>query len=135
MAGRLAMKLLLDTAVLLWVSSGDRRLSASARKALSAPAAQLFVSEVSAWEIALKHAKGKLGLPGEPEVWFQAVVAHHGLTLLPLVLPDLFASCRLPAIHDDPFDRLLVACAQREGCVLVSSDAMIQRYPGLATLW
>ena len=78
------MNLLLDTAAFLWLCSGGHQLSAAAAAALVDTANIPGVSAVTAWEIALKHAKGKLKLPTSPAAWFPAMIRHHRLDLLPI---------------------------------------------------
>src|ERR1035441_942181 len=83
MAGGGAM--ILDTCALLWLASGDKKLSRTALKKIDAAAA-VYVSAISGFEIAIKVASGKLKLPHPPQEWFGKVVAHHGLAILPLEL-------------------------------------------------
>ena len=121
--------LLLDTHVLLWANEAPERLSASAVDALEDPANDLFVSSISAAEIEIKRALGKLTL------------AHSCLTLaetldarwLDLTAAHAMGLRALPRLHADPFDRLLVAQAAAEGHTLVTNDDKVLAYP-VATL-
>ena len=76
----------------------------------------------------LKHALGKLPLPSLPDDFVPAMVAQHGMSRLPISLEAIFECGKLPMIHRDPFDRLLIAQAIREGCSLVSCDPEIRKY-------
>lgn len=129
------MNLLLDSAAFLWLAAGGKQLSAAAAAALAVPANNVSVSAVTAWEIALKCAKGKLELPAVVEVWFPTMVSHHRLTLLQIDAATAIASTKLAPIHSDPFDRLLVATALERGLTLLTPDKKIPRYPDLKTLW
>lgn len=133
------MKLLLDTHALLWAIISPEQLSAEARTAITDPAAQVAVSAVSFWEIAIKTVLGKLTLSGTtPEALVEAA-QQQGFDLLPLD-PRLAASfSRLPTDpqHRDPFDRMLVWQAISLGYTLVSRDRKIAARPieGLRLLW
>jgi PIN domain nuclease of toxin-antitoxin system len=135
MAGGTAVKMLLDTAALLWLAAGDKQLSLPARQALGDPDNLAFVSAVTAWEIALKAAKGKLRLPSPAHAWFPAVIKHHRLLVLSIEAEAALASAALPAIHADPFDRLLIATALAQQMTFLTPDQVIHRYPNLKTLW
>ncbi|MBS1160517.1 MAG: domain nuclease [Proteobacteria bacterium] len=133
------MKLLLDTHALLWSIIAPEQLSPAARTAITDPAAQVAVSAVSFWEIAIKSALGKLTVQGAtPEALVDAA-QQQGIDLLPLD-PRLAASfTRLPIDpqHRDPFDRMLVWQALSLGYTLVSRDRKISaiQLSGLRVLW
>lgn len=129
------MNLLLDAASFLWLCSGSKQLSAAAAAALSDADNTVNLSAVTAWEISLKAAKGKLKLPAPIETWFPAMIRHHQLLLWPVEAVTAIASTRLPALHTDPFDRFLVALAQERGFTLVTPDAVIPQYPNLNIIW
>ena len=121
--------LLLDTHVFLWWRTNHALLNASAREAI-ATAPIVFVSAASAWEAAMKIALGRLTLP-EP---FSQGVDHSGFRRLAISFEHADAAAALPRHHGDPFDRILVAQAQLEGCTLVTHDRALAPY-GIATLW
>jgi PIN domain nuclease of toxin-antitoxin system len=129
------MNLLLDTAAFLWLCAGAKELSPAAAAALAEPANLASVSAVTAWEIGIKVAKGKLTIPVALESWFPAMMRHHRLVLLPIEASTAIASTQLPAIHADPFDRLLIALAAEHSLRLLTPDTLIARYPGIQTLW
>lgn len=118
------MRLLLDTHVLLWALSTPESLSAQARTAIIEPANEVFVSAASAWEIGIKAALGKLRIPADLEEQMQAT----RFTPLPIEIPAALAVQHLPPHHGDPFDRLLVAQAQRDRLTLVTRDEVLGRY-------
>ena len=127
--------LLLDTCTLLWLTSDQAKLSPAARQALSAHRGQLYVSAVSGFELAQKAAKGKLVLPRPPAEWMELALRLHGLKSLALEMESAVTAGALPALHADPFDRLLIASAQAHHLTLLTPDPLIRQYPKLATLW
>lgn len=118
------MKLLLDTHAFLWWLADDDQLGEPARAAIAKPTNFVYVSAASAWEIAVKRAAGKLVAPGDIEEW----IATNNFTPLPIDVPDAIASAELPTHHRDPFDRLLVAQAQRGDMTVVTKDESFARY-------
>lgn len=127
--------LLLDTCTLLWLTSDQTKLSADAQHAISAHAGQLYVSAISGFEIAQKVAKGKLVLPRPPAAWMELALRLHGIKSLALEMNSAVAAGALPALHADPFDRLLIAVAQAHRLTLLTPDPLIRQYPVLATFW
>lgn len=119
------MKLLLDTHVLIWTLLERPRLSAAAVDAIGDESNEVFVSVVSAWEIEIKQAKGKLRIPDE----LGAGLAAQGFQVLPVALRHVLAVESLPRHHRDPFDRMLISQAQLEGMTFVTSDSEIRHYP------
>lgn len=118
------MNLLLDTHVVIWALSDDKRLSRSARDAIVAGETVVFVSAVTAWEITIKKALGKLEAPDN----YEKELVRHRFTPLDVATRHALAVGSLPPIHEDPFDRLLIAQATVEGLKLVTRDARILRY-------
>jgi PIN domain nuclease of toxin-antitoxin system len=128
------MKLLLDTCTFLWIVTGDASLSAPARKLFSDPANEVFLSSVSAWEIAVKHSLGKLPLPRPPSVLVPEERKRHQIEPLALDEAAALFSAKLPELHKDPFDRMLVCQAMVGGLILLTPDSLITQYP-VATTW
>ncbi len=127
--------LLLDTCTLLWLTSDQAKLSSAACQAISSYRGQLYVSAVSGFEVSQKAAKGKLLLPRPPVEWMDLALRLHGLKSLALEMVSAMAAGALPALHADPFDRLLIASAQTHRLTLLTPDPLIRQYPQLATLW
>ena len=123
------MRILLDTCTFLWVLGDDKKLSARARELFRAPEHDVFLSAASAWEIATKHALGRLPLPQSPERFVPAMREHHGIESLSIDEESVLQTLRLPALHRDPFDRLLVCQAIVHGLTLLSPDPLISQYP------
>jgi PIN domain nuclease of toxin-antitoxin system len=128
------VKVLLDTQAFLWAVDEPSALSARAKREIQAADNQIFVSAATAWEIAIKFQLGDLGLPQEPQLFVPEQLASNAFAPLPVLIPHALKVAELPAIHRDPFDRLIVAQALIEDMVLVTSDAQIRRYP-VRTIW
>jgi PIN domain nuclease of toxin-antitoxin system len=116
-------RLLLDTCVFLWWQAADARLTHGVRDAIMA-ADQVFVSAASSWEVSIKVALGRLAIPGP----ISAALPGVGFLELPIRMVHAERAGALPLHHKDPFDRMLVAQAQGEGLVLVTSDPLIRKY-------
>lgn len=126
------MRLLLDTCTFLWVVSGDAALSERARRLVTDRAHECFLSSVSAWEIAVKHAIGRLPLPVAADRFVPAERERHGIAGLPLDELSTLQLPRLPLLHRDPFDRMLVCQALAGGLTILTPDEGIRRYPVLS---
>ena len=122
------MKILVDTHVFLWMAMTPMRLSGRVRALLADTANELFLSDASVWEIAIKYKTGRLELSGEPSLWIPLRVERYYLTELTIRRDHIFRAGGLPLHHRDPFDRLLVAQAQVEGLTLLTADARLSAY-------
>jgi PIN domain nuclease of toxin-antitoxin system len=127
--------ILLDTCGLLALQEGGQELSPETRAQLEAPGVRVFVSAITALEIGLKHAAGKLQLPLAPQDWFEAMLSHYRVEETPVTAVIAFAASALPPIHKDPFDRIIIATAQIHGCALLTSDRIIPTYPKVRVIW
>lgn len=117
-------RFLLDTHALLWWMAEPQRLDGRAHEAIADPSNEVFVSSINAWEIAVKHALGKLQAPDNLE----ASIKKQGFTPLALTFRHAEQAGTLPPHHGDPFDRMLVAQAQIEGLIVVTRDRHISHY-------
>jgi PIN domain nuclease of toxin-antitoxin system len=117
------VRLLLDTNALLWWLA-DAGLAVQAREAIADPANLVVVSGVSAWEISIKKALGKLAAPDDLEHQVQV----GGFTSLPITIAHGVAAGQLDRHHDDPFDRMLIAQAIAEGLTIVTRDKRFGEY-------
>lgn len=124
------MRILPDTHLLLWSAEGSARLSAEARSIIISPSNQVFFSTVSIWEMAIKHASGKAGFSANPAI-VRAELINAGFSELIINSAHVIAVGKLPFLHKDPFDRLLVAQAEVEGLTLLTADRFLARYPGV----
>lgn len=128
------MNYLLDTHTFLWWCAADKQLSDTAVKLISDAKHDVFVSAVSGWEIAIKSRLGKLPLPDKPDVFVAAMLKRHAFGVLEINMRHAVAEYDLDSHHSDPFDRLLIVQAKREGLTLITNDALIAKYD-VATIW
>ena len=117
-------RFLLDMHVLLWWLSDDPRLGVKCRALISDGRNQVFVSAATTWEMSIKAAIGKLKAPEDMD----AVVEDEGFDKLPISLYHGQLAGSLPPLHQDPFDRMLIAQAQAEGLILITADDNIRQY-------
>jgi PIN domain nuclease of toxin-antitoxin system len=122
------LKAILDTHAFLWWNLDDPRLSERARAFISDGGNEIYLSAASAWEIAIKVAKGRLTLPEAPDQYVANRMGRHRFTALPIELSHALHVYGLPQIHSDPFDRLLVAQSQMEQLPILTVDDNIARY-------
>ena len=128
------MRILLDTATFLWAVTDAPELSDDARELFADPANEIYLSSVSTWEIAIKHSMGRLPLPESPARFIPAQRKQHGIEPLPLDEEATLHLTRLPALHKDPFDRMLICQAVAQHLVILTPDELINQYP-VRTMW
>lgn len=110
-------------------------MSASARSFIMDGANRLFVSAATSWEIAIKYARGRMPeLPESPDSYVPSRMSRSGFEPLAIVMDHTFQVAHLPAIHRDPFDRLLIAQAQVERLPIVTNDPQVARYD-IEVIW
>jgi len=122
-------RLLIDTHILLWWLSDNPSLGVEAKKHISDGRNEIYVSGASTWEISIKKAIGKLSAPDDMD----KIIEEERFLKLPISLYHGQMAGRLPSHHRDPFDRMLIAQAQAEGLILVTTDLLFQQY-GIHTL-
>ena len=125
--------ILLDTCTLLWLVRGEGLPAEVARRIEEAEV--VLVSAISALEIGIKVAKGKLSLGMAPGLWWPAVLEHHGLEEVAVDGEIALRSAALPPIHRDPADRILVATAQQLRATLLTPDPLIHAYADVEVGW
>jgi PIN domain nuclease of toxin-antitoxin system len=128
------MKYLLDTAVLLWSVDDQQRLNERTRQILENRDEEIFLSPVVSWEIVIKVTRGKLTLVRTVSETINLAFEKFGMRALPITHAHSLTLGELPPVHNDPFDRMLVAQAKNEGMVLMTTDALLERYP-VEILW
>jgi PIN domain nuclease of toxin-antitoxin system len=128
------VKLLVDTQVFIWYATADDRLPTAMRSVMRSPDNELWLSAASGWEIAIKHHAGKLTSAVPP--WQFIVEARERLGFLPLPIDENSVAHlpKLPPIHKDPFDRILMCQSIEHAMVIVTNDMNIRKYP-VRTLW
>ena len=128
------MTVLLDTCTFIWLCSEREELSNSATIALDKPSNDRALSLASVWEITLKYHSGKLPLPQQPDRWVEEQLRLQDIDVLPLQRTTLYRAGTLPAIHKDPFDRVIAADALQRDLRIVSPDVPFRAY-GCAVIW
>lgn len=123
------MTLLLDTHLLIWAASASKNLSKSARKYIEDPENELLFSAASIWEIAIKAGLQRRDFQLDPRV-FRRALLDHGYVELPITSEHAANVNLLPAMHKDPFDRMLIAQAMAEGITLLTNDQALKGYAG-----
>ena len=122
------MRVLLDTQVWLWMLAAPERLSEPSRALVVSADNELLLSAASAWEIAIKYGLGKLRLPEPPGELMPRLMTRTGITPLPVHHRHALHVATLPALHRDPFDRLLIAQAQIEQLPILTADTSFALY-------
>jgi len=123
------MKILLDTHIFLWFISGDIQLETDVRDEIREPNNEIYLSVVSIWEAIVKYQLGKLPLPEHPATYLPKQRDLHQITSLNLDENSVVQLAKLPALHRDPFDRMLICQALQYGFTIVTVDAAVRAYP------
>src|SRR5262245_43591015 len=122
------MKAILDTQCWLWMLAAPERFSRQTRALVESEQTELLLSAASAWEVAIKHATGKLRLPEPPSRFVASRVEASGVHPIAIELAHVLHAAQLPPHHRDPFDRLIVAQARIERLPIVTADPIFDRY-------
>jgi len=122
------LRYLLDTTVALWSIAEPHKLNTRAKSVLEESSSDFYLSAASVWEIAIKYALGNLRLHTPPREFVTQLMSDLKLQPLPIVADHTIEAGELPKIHDDPFDRMLVAQARMEGMSLLTADRIIMKY-------
>lgn len=123
------MNILLDTCTFLWIITEADELSNNARELFIKPDNDVYLSVVSEWEMAIKYRLGRLPLPENPQQYIPEQREKHAITSLSLDEESTLHILRLPEIHRDPFDRMIVSQALVHGFAIVTPDEFIHQYP------
>jgi PIN domain nuclease of toxin-antitoxin system len=128
------VRVLVDTHTLLWLGTDDERLPSPTRDLLADPRTRVVVSVASTWELTLKAMAGRLRLPRDPDGPLVEYLGDFASEVLPIEQRHVAALQELPAVHADPFNRMLVAQALVEDLDLVTGDEVLRGYP-VRTIW
>ncbi len=128
------MRLLLDTHAFLWWATGSERLTQQARGIIDDDANIVFVSAASAWEITTKHRRGRLDEAADIAPNIESVINAQGFEGLPITVADAARAGALPGLHNDPFDRMLIAQALSHDLTIVSNESLFDGY-GVHRIW
>ncbi|MBN2443383.1 MAG: type II toxin-antitoxin system VapC family toxin [Spirochaetales bacterium] len=126
---------LLDTHVLLWLASNQENLPEEVIEIIKTNPNNLFISSITAFEITIKTIKKKLKLPLTPEKWIPGALKQHHIEEIPMDSRIAIRSALLPAIHNDPCDRVIIATAMIHHMVILTKDQTIPKYPEIKTTW
>jgi PIN domain nuclease of toxin-antitoxin system len=127
-------KILLDTCTFLWIAAEASELSKEARILFADSNNEVYLSAVSTWEIAVKYGLGKLPLPDSPEIFVREQRKLHQIESLSLDEASSLHLPRLPILHRDPFDRMLICQAIEHDLVILTPDLLIRQY-SIKTIW
>ncbi|MEE9368758.1 MAG: type II toxin-antitoxin system VapC family toxin [Pontiella sp.] len=127
--------LLLDTHALIWLATDLSQLTESAKSAIRFHSTELHVSAITALEISMLTSCGKLDWGKKPLSRFQRALEHHHMEEVPVDFDIAWDSARLPEIHRDPFDRIIIATAQKFGMTILTKDRTIPTYPKVKAVW
>ncbi|MCX6930618.1 MAG: type II toxin-antitoxin system VapC family toxin [Verrucomicrobia bacterium] len=131
------MQYVLDTCTFLWLATSQRKLSAPAQQTIADLNHTLHISAITVTETHRLVRKGKITLQANMslDVWFRAALAQHQVRCEPITLEIAHAAEILPAIHNDPADRFILATAQVMGARVLSPDGIMPQYPGFTVEW
>jgi PIN domain nuclease of toxin-antitoxin system len=127
------LNILLDTHIFLWWACEPERISQSAYKLIQDRENRIFFSAASSWEVQIKAGIGKLVFSEDWEIIVNREIEKNDIRILPVTLEHTFSLKKLPPLHKDPFDRMLIAQALTEKLVIITNDRFISQYPGIVT--
>jgi PIN domain nuclease of toxin-antitoxin system len=122
------MRYLLDTHAFLWFVLDDKRISTKAKSIIKDSKNEIYFSAASAWEMSIKIRLGRLTIEEELEPFIVKQLAENIFSTLPITIFHSFYTSKLPDIHKDPFDRMIIAQSQLENMSLISKDKDIKKY-------
>ncbi len=129
------MNLLLDTHTFIWWSCNPEKLPADLINLIKNPANALFLSTASTWEVQIKIGIGKLSFTEDWEKIVSREIENNFIQIVPISLEHTFALKKLPPVHKDPFDRMLIAQGLTENFTIATNDSFIKQYPDIQTVW
>ena len=128
------MGYLLDTHAFLWMVAAPERLSGKVREIVGEENNRLHLSAASGWEIALLKHLVRIELPDEPQRFIPEAMQQFKVDPIPIGFPAAISAACLPFIHKDPFDRIIIAEAEKEKLTVLTKDRTLSEY-GIQTLW
>ncbi len=127
--------LILDTCALIWLVDDIGSIGEDAKRAIGQNPDDLHVSAISALEIALLAAKGRITLPEESSKWYSDALRLHGISEIPITGEIASLSGKLPPVHKDPCDRIIIATAVIKRMSVVTADKVFMKYKGMDVIW
>ena len=128
------MRILLDTHIFLWLIDDEERLSDRYRHIIHNLEHEIFLSVVSIWECVIKYQLGKLDFPNSPETYLPKERRKHLIKTLTVDENSIAQLIKLPLLHKDPFDRLIMAQALQHELIIMTEDQLILAYPDIRLL-
>jgi len=128
------MRILLDTCTLLWLQMSPQRIPAGLLKVLLIPETGRYLSAAVVWEIVIKWSTGKLSLPCPPDEFIKKARLESMIETVPVFESSALQVAKLPRLHNDPFDRMLIAQSIEHGLALATPDPLIRQY-AVKTIW
>ena len=129
------MSYLLDTHTLIWWATEPYRIPERTTAILRDPQNELYFSAASSWEVQIKIGIGKISFSQPWEIIVERETEKNSLIILPVTLEHTFILAKLPSLHKDPFDRMLIAQALTNNLTIVTNDRFIRSYPDVETVW
>jgi PIN domain nuclease of toxin-antitoxin system len=129
------MRVLLDTCAWLWLVGAPDRLSSAAQRAMTGSDARLCISAISAFEVAVKHGKGKLSLPFPAREWVRRALADYAIEELPVTSEIAAMAPEVTVPHADPCDRMIIATAMAHQLPVVTADRLIAGCADITVIW
>ena len=127
--------LLLDTHALIWLATDLSQLTETAQSAIRFHASELYVSAITSLEISLLTQCGKLNWGDDPFAFYKRALSHHCVTVAVMDSEVAWRAAQLPPIHRDPFDRIIIATAQKFGMTILTKDRTLPTYPKVKAIW
>ena len=128
------LKFLLNTCTFIWLTCEPEKIGEAAKDSLNSDYHLRYLSQVSIWEIVMKHTAGKLLLPETPRRWIEQQLRVHEIEVLTPLTEDLYRSGELPPIHRDPYDRVIAAQSLGSSIPLLTPDKVYLEY-GCKVIW
>lgn len=128
------MRILLDTCTLLWFQTSPSRIPAGLLAIMLNPETALYLSATVVWEIVIKWSTGKLSLPCPPDEFIKKARLESMIETVPVFESSALQVAKLPRLHNDPFDRMLIAQSIEHGLALATPDPLIRQY-AVKTIW
>jgi PIN domain nuclease of toxin-antitoxin system len=128
------VRILLDTCTFVWLATELKNVSSAAKEVFADPDNDVFLSVVSCWEMSVKYVTGRLKLPQSPRQLVPEYRKRYGIGTLALDEEAALYASRLPKVHSDPFDRMLICQSIVHGMAILTPDESIAQYP-VHTIW
>ena len=128
------MRYLLDTHAFLWFVLDDKRISTEAKSIIADSKNTIYFSAASAWEMAIKTKLARLKIVGDFEPFIIEQLSTNSFVPLSITISHSLYTERLPQVHKDPFDRILIAQSNLEDLPIISKDKEIRKYE-VTTIW